>query len=155
MVKTPVGVSWPLVPLDTVEAAIGTPLRNRTRRCVSRFTMARAGPSPLSSGAHTNSPLLRVGASARMSRLPRSTCWATVGAGSSDVARTAAEARTRSISAAPLKRRSERDHGTALMNVVEEVAMVIVDLEIAPACAEGYLATDLVVHRCDPLPGEV
>src|SRR4029450_3925546 len=76
MVKTPVGVSWPGLPEEIVEGAIGTPLGNNTGRCVHKLTTSKAGPSGLSSGAQTYSPFLSALAASITGRLPRSTAWA-------------------------------------------------------------------------------
>src|SRR5690606_2968231 len=76
MVNTPVGVSWPFVPVETVEAATGTPLRNSTMRCVARLTTISAGPSPPSSGAQTYCPVDNVGTISRIDRSPLVTAWA-------------------------------------------------------------------------------
>ena len=62
--------------VDTVDAATGTPLRNKTSRCVSRFTTTSAGPSLPSSGAQTYWPGFKVSTMSRMARLPRPTCCA-------------------------------------------------------------------------------
>ena len=45
--RRPSAVSCPFEPVDTVEAAIGTPSRNRTSRCVSRLTITRPAASEL------------------------------------------------------------------------------------------------------------
>src|SRR5690242_159110 len=56
MLKTPVGVSRPGRPVETVVAPIGTPLRYRTARWLLRFTMSSIGPSGAIAGAQMYSP---------------------------------------------------------------------------------------------------
>ncbi len=62
MVKTPVGVRCPGLPVDTVEIAIGTPLRYNVARWVVRLTMSSSGPCGATSGAQRDSPGFSVSA---------------------------------------------------------------------------------------------
>src|SRR3984885_3595206 len=56
MVNTPVGVSRPLVPVETVVTAISRPLRYTYIRCTGKLTIASTGPAGAMAGAHRYSP---------------------------------------------------------------------------------------------------
>src|SRR3954464_4313265 len=115
--------------------------------------MTSAGPSGASCGAQTYSPVLSVGAIARIGRSPRSTCWANADGVRQTAEDPASNARRHVLIA--LQHRPEGDDRPALVDVVEEVAVVVVDLEVAPARPDAHLVVDLIVDRPNPLPGEV
>src|SRR5688500_10938479 len=54
MVNMPIGVSRPLLPLDIAEAAMGTPPRYSTTRCLVRSITRNTGPVEEASGSQTN-----------------------------------------------------------------------------------------------------
>src|SRR5678815_1318532 len=56
MVNTPVGVSRPLLPLDIVDAAMGTPPRYSRTRCLVRSITRNRGPVEAASGSQANWP---------------------------------------------------------------------------------------------------
>src|SRR6185369_1641704 len=41
------------------------------------------------------------------------------------------------------------------MYVIEEVAVIVIDLEVAPSRAGAHLVVDLVVDGCDALPCDI
>src|SRR4051794_1680110 len=56
MVNTPVGVLRPLLPVETVEAAITTPLRYKVALCVLRSMTRNRGPAETAFAGHTYWP---------------------------------------------------------------------------------------------------
>ena len=67
MVKTPIGVSWPFLPVETVETPISLPRRWTWRSCSLIETMIDTGPRGCSSGCQVNWPGFSFRTSAAMS----------------------------------------------------------------------------------------